>query len=57
MSFLASGSDGAHRFPYGAGLDNLGLDERAVFATGFSNGGDRSFLGAQKRPSRPPSPQ
>ena len=30
---------------------DLGLDERAVFATGFSNGGDMSFfLGAQQRP-------
>ncbi len=30
---------------------DLGLDERAVFATGFSNGGDMSFfLGAQKNP-------
>ena len=30
---------------------DLGLDERAVYATGFSNGGDMSFfLGAQKNP-------
>jgi polyhydroxybutyrate depolymerase len=30
---------------------NLGLDSRAVFATGFSNGGDLSFfLGAQREP-------
>ena len=30
---------------------DLGLDPRAVFATGFSNGGDMSFfLGAQKEP-------
>ena len=30
---------------------DLGLDERSVFATGFSNGGDMSFfLGAQREP-------
>lgn len=32
-------------------VKDLGLDERAVFATGFSNGGDMSFfLGAQREP-------
>jgi polyhydroxybutyrate depolymerase len=32
-------------------VKDLGLDERSVFATGFSNGGDMSFfLGAQREP-------
>lgn len=32
-------------------VKDLGLNERAVFATGFSNGGDMSFyLGAQREP-------